>query len=266
MIRAENAIHRLQYLPNNNLFSIRFPPTSSSNLLYIIRFGVCIVYIKRVDASPLIGKMKMIIKLGGSLQGKGREIIRFLSDYAEKKDHTVIIIPGGGHFVKRIKELSELEVISDDAAHWMAVLGMHQYGFFLADGSGIEIVESMEELSNVVHIGVLLPYNILKDDDTLPHTWNVTSDTIAAFVAHKVGETSFIKLTDVDGLMDDKGLLVRQIHAKAMIKNAHTGCVDTELPVFLMQNNMSCVIVNGNYTERIIAVIEGKETIRTEIS
>ena len=207
-----------------------------------------------------------IVKLGGSLQEKGREIIRFLSDYAETKNHTVIIIPGGGHFVKWIKELSEQEVISDDAAHWMAVLGMHQYGFYLADGSGIEIVESEEELRNVVHIGVLLPYNLLKEDDALPHTWNVTSDTIAAFVANKVGETSFIKLTDVDGLMDDKGLLVRQIHAKAMIKNAHTGCVDAELPLFLMQNEVSCTIVNGNFTERIIAVIEGEETICTKIS
>ena len=206
-----------------------------------------------------------IVKLGGSLQEKGREIIRFLSNYAEKNAHTVIIIPGGGHFVKRIKELSEQEVISDDAAHWMAVLGMHQYGFYLADGSGIAIAESEEELRNVVHIGVLLPYNLLKADDSLPHTWNVTSDTIAAFVANKVGETSFIKLTDVDGLMDDKGLLVRQIHAKAMIKNAHTGCVDAELPLFLMQNEMSCTIVNGNFTERIIAVIEGEETICTKI-
>ena len=207
-----------------------------------------------------------IVKLGGSLQEKGREIIRFLSNYAEKNAHTVIIIPGGGHFVKRIKELSEQEVISDDAAHWMAVLGMHQYGFFLADGSGIEIVESVEELRNVVHICLLLPYTLLKADDSLPHTWNVTSDTIAAFVANKVGETSFIKLTDVDGLMDDKGLLVRQIHAKAMIKNARTGCVDAELPLFLMQNEMSCTIVNGNFTERIIAVIEGEETICTKIS
>ncbi|NAS88820.1 amino acid kinase [ANME-1 cluster archaeon AG-394-G21] len=207
-----------------------------------------------------------IIKLGGSLQEKGREIIRFLSDYAETKAHTFVIIPGGGHFVKRIKGLSEQEVISDDAAHWMAVLGMHQYGFYLADGSGIEIVESIEELRNVVHIGVLLPYTLLKADDSLPHTWNVTSDTIAAFVANKVGETSFIKLTDVDGLMDDKGLLVRQIHAKAMIKNARTGCVDAELPLFLMQNEMSCTIVNGNFTERIIAVIAGKETICTKIS
>ena len=209
---------------------------------------------------------KIIIKLGGSLQEKGREIIRFLSDYAETKNHTFIIIPGGGHFVKRIKELSEQEVISDDAAHWMAVLGMHQYGFYLADGSGIAIVESEEELSNVVHIGLFLPYTLLKEDDSLPHTWNVTSDTIAAFVANKVGETSFIKLTDVDGLMDDKGLLVRQIHAKAMIKNARTGCVDAELPLFLMQNEMSCTIVNGNFTERIIAVIAGKETDCTKIS
>jgi aspartokinase-like uncharacterized kinase len=209
--------------------------------------------------------MTVIIKLGGSLQEKGREIIRFLSDYAEKNAHTFFIIPGGGHFVKRIKELSEQLAISDDAAHWMAVLGMHQYGFFLADGDGIEIVESEEELSNVEHIGILLPYNLLKADDSLPHTWNVTSDTITAFVANKLGEKSFIKLTDVDGLMDAEGLLIKQIPAKEMIQEAHTGCVDAELPVFLMRNKMSCVIVNGNFPERIIAAIEGKETVCTKL-
>jgi aspartokinase-like uncharacterized kinase len=206
--------------------------------------------------------MEIIIKLGGSLQEKGREIIRFLSDYAEKKAHTFIMIPGGGHFVKRIKELFEQKAISDDAAHWMAVLGMQQYGFFLADGSGIEIVESEEELSNAGHICIVLPYNLLKADDVLPHTWDVTSDTIAAFIAHKLGEKSFIKLTDVDGLMDDEGILIEQIHAEEM---AHTGCVDAELPGFLMRNKMSCVIVNGNFPERIIAVIEGKETVCTKL-
>lgn len=207
-----------------------------------------------------------IVKLGGSLQEKGRALIRFISAYAEQKANTVIIIPGGGHFVKRIRELSEQEVISDDAAHWMALLGMHQYGFYLADGTGIEIVESVEELSNVAHMGLLLPYNLLKADDSLPHTWNVTSDTIAAFVANKMGEKSFIKLTDVDGLKDDKGLLIKRIHAKTMINRAHTGCVDAELPLFLMQNEMSCTIVNGNFTERIIAAIEGKETVCTKIT
>jgi hypothetical protein len=211
-------------------------------------------------------KMKIIIKLGGSLLAKGRDLVHFLSDYAAKNDLFLIIVPGGGPFVEPIKELSEQGSISNDAAHWMAVLAMHQYGFFLADGDvSISLVESLEALSNVGHICVVLPYNILKADDSLPHTWDVTSDTIAAFIAHKVGETRVIKVTDVDGIQAEDGSLIRLISAQELIEKGIKGCVDPELPKFLMQNNMNCVIVNGNFPERIIAVIEERATICTSI-
>jgi aspartokinase-like uncharacterized kinase len=210
--------------------------------------------------------MRIIIKLGGSLLAQGREIIHFLSDYAEKKAVFFIIIPGGGPFVEVIRKLSERRTILDDAAHWMAVLAMHQYGFFLADGeTAIPLVESLEEVSNAGHICIVLPYQILKADDSLPHTWDVTSDTIAAFIAHKLGEKRFIKVTDVDGILDENESLIKQIHAKELIGKEDKGCIDAELPRFLVRNKMSCVIVNGNFPERIIDVIEGRETVCTTI-
>jgi len=210
--------------------------------------------------------MKIIIKLGGSLLAQGRDILHFLSDYAERKALCFIIVPGGGPFVEHIKKLSNRKSISEEAAHWMAILAMHQYGFFLADGEvSIPLVESMEELSNAGHICIVLPYNMLKADDSLPHTWDVTSDTIAAFVAQKVGEKRFIKVTDVDGILAEDGSLVKEISAQELIEKGMKGCVDAELPKFLMRNNMSCVIVNGNFPERIIEVIEGRETICTSI-
>jgi len=207
--------------------------------------------------------MTVIIKLGGSLLAKGREIVHLLSDYAKKNALSFVIIPGGGPFVEPIKKLSARRTISDDTSHWMAVLAMHQYGLFLADGElEIPLVESIDGLKSAGHICIVLPYKILKDDDCLPHTWDVTSDTIAAFIARELGEKSFIKLTDVDGLMDDEGLLIKRINAKEMIGKEHKGCVDAELPRFLLQNRMSCVIVNGNVPARILDVIEGKETTR----
>ena len=208
--------------------------------------------------------MTGIIKLGGSLLTKGREIAHCLSDYAKKNALSFGIIPGGGPFTDEIKKHSDR--ISDDTAHWMAVLAMHQYGLFLADGElEIPLVESVDGLKNAGHICIVLPYKILKDDDCLPHTWDVTSDTIAAFIARKLGEKSFIKVTDVDGILDESGLLINRINVKELIGKEHKGCVDAELPRFLLQNRMSCVIVNGNVPERILDVIEGRETISTEL-
>ncbi len=208
--------------------------------------------------------MTEILKLGGSLLAKGREIVHLLSDYAVKNALSFVIIPGGGPFVEPIKELSD--GISDDTAHWMAVLAMHQYGLFLAEGElEIPLVESIDGLRNAGYICIVLPYKILKDDDCLPHTWDVTSDTIAAFIAHKLDEKTFIKVTDVDGILDENGVLINRINAKELIEKEHKGCVDAELPRFLLQNRMSCVIVNGNVPARILDVIEGRETIGTKL-
>jgi aspartokinase-like uncharacterized kinase len=208
--------------------------------------------------------MKVVLKLGGSLMDKGREIIQFLTEYAQKKALSFVIIPGGGPFITLTKELSERGVISDDTAHWMAVLGMHQYGYFLADDD-IELVESLEELNTERPMRIVLPYNILQADDSLPHTWDVTSDTIAAFIAYKLDEKIIIKVTDVDGLMDENGQIIRQIHPRDMVEKRYTSCVDVVLPGFLLSHAMSCVIVNGTYPERIVAVLEGKETVCTKI-
>jgi aspartokinase-like uncharacterized kinase len=213
---------------------------------------------------------RVIIKLGGSLIEKGRDIVRFLKEYVEEKDKdkapTLILIPGGGPFVEVVRNLSADISISEESAHWMAVLAMHQYGLFLANGElGIPLVESMNEIDGAEPIRILLPYEIIKADDCLPHTWDVTSDTIAAFVANKIGEKTFIKLTDVDGIIDEKGHLINKIYAKELAELEEKGCVDAELPRYLMQNKMSCTIVNGNYPNRIVAAIEGKETLCTKI-
>ncbi|MCW3140968.1 MAG: hypothetical protein N2V72_02135 [Methanophagales archaeon] len=210
----------------------------------------------------------MIIKLGGSLIEKGRDIIRFLREYVDEKEKapTIILIPGGGPFAEVVRNVSADMSISEETAHWMAVLAMHQYGLLLANGEiGIALVESMKEIDGAEPIRILLPYEVLKADDCLPHTWDVTSDTIAAFVANKIGEKTFIKLTDVDGIIDEKGHLIKEIYAKEMVELEEKGCVDAGLPGFLMQNRMSCTIVNGNFPNRIIAAIEGKETLCTKI-
>ena len=210
--------------------------------------------------------MTVILKVGGSLLASGQELVRFLSAYALKNERSLAIVPGGGPFAETVRELSDNQSISDEAAHWMAILAMHQYGLFLADSEpGIPLVESVEAIPNAGHLCIVLPYKILKDDDSLPHSWDVTSDTIAAFIAHKLGETTFIKLTDVDGLLDEHGALIEQVQAQELIVNDNGGCVDAELPRFLVHQHVSCVIVNGNVPKRVVAVLESRKTICTRI-
>lgn len=210
--------------------------------------------------------MTVVIKLGGSLLRKGRELVQFLREYADRTAHQLVIVPGGGPFAALIRTIASQEGVSDDAAHWMAVLAMQQYGLFLADGDpAVPSIEHLEDVPAAKPLCILLPYAILRADDSLPHSWDVTSDTIAAFIAAKLGERSFIKLTDVDGILDEHGAVIERIQPRELIGTGYRGCIDAALPRFLRRHQMRCVIVNGTVPERIIDLIEGRATICTRI-
>jgi aspartokinase-like uncharacterized kinase len=78
----------------------------------------------------------------------------------------------------------------------MAVLAMDQYAHLL--GSQMErgvIVVCAHDIAAALAAGripVLAPSRWLREADPLPHTWDVTSDSIAAWVAGQVGATSLV--------------------------------------------------------------------------
>jgi len=207
-----------------------------------------------------------VIKLGGSLIEHGRAIIRNLRDYAVANNLRLVIVPGGGPFAMAVRALADK--LSDEAAHWMAVLAMHQYGLFLANGNAeFPLIETLDDVieDSDGGVSILLPYKILKDDDRLPHTWDVTSDTIAAFIAYKLGERCFIKLTNVDGILDAEGRVIERVDIEEVVKRSKDNCIDDALPGFLSEHNMYCIIVNGRYPQRVKAILAGKNTCCTKL-
>jgi len=195
----------------------------------------------------------IIIKLGGSLIQSAKRIVRGLRDYTNSTGESILIVPGGSIFADTVRKID----LSQEAAHWMAILAMEQYSYYLADGTDVKLTDSLENTNETF---ILLPYNLLKNNDELPHTWDVTSDTIAAWVAWKK-KARFIKLTDVDGIYLD-GILQNELNAKDLI--GKETCVDAELPNFLMKNNMNCEIINGNCPGRVVNALKGN-IIGTEI-
>lgn len=189
----------------------------------------------------------ILIKLGGSLINTARTIVKDLIEYTNSTSETIIIVPGGSIFADTVGGVNP----GEESAHWMAVLAMEQYGYYLADGTGAKLIDSLEIPDKGTYI--LLPYRILKEKDELPHTWDVTSDTIAAWFALQLG-TRFIKVTDVDGIYLN-GMLQKELRAEKII--GKETCVDAELPIFLMKNKINCEIINGNFPGRLIDAIKG---------
>ena len=196
----------------------------------------------------------IVVKLGGSLIHRSQELVREINDYSIREGEQIIIVPGGSVFANTVRKVNA----SQEAAHWMAVLAMEQYGYYLADGTDVKCVHDLDATGEGARI--LLPYTFLKQNDELPHSWDVTSDTIAAWVALKLN-ARLIKATDVDGVYID-GELGEELSAASLI--GKDTCVDAQLPRFLLENKMNCEIVNGNCPGRLVSSFREK-VIRTII-
>jgi aspartokinase-like uncharacterized kinase len=144
-----------------------------------------------------------VVKVGGQL-GRGGHL-RSLSSRlgALGSRHRLLLVPGGGAFADAVRELDAREHLGDSAAHWMAVLAMDQYGLALADLTpGGRVVRSPTEAlrARPGEVPVLLPSVWLRRADPLPHSWSVTSDAIAVWVAGQCRARAVVLLKDSVGM------------------------------------------------------------------
>lgn len=208
----------------------------------------------------------ILIKIGGSLIGNARNLVSTLHKYALTTDEHILIVPGGGIFADTVRTASEAYGISDEAAHWMAILAMDQYAHYLTDGTPAKLVTGIVDTSSAgVGASVLLVYDLLKKSESgstsgstsgsgIAHTWNATSDTIAGWIASQLNAT-FIKATDVDGILRE-GTQLTEITASELITMGET-CVDPELPGLLHSKSMNCRVMNGKNPDHVIDAIRG---------
>jgi 5-(aminomethyl)-3-furanmethanol phosphate kinase len=129
-----------------------------------------------------------VIKVGGSLAMIPHALERVGAGLARaSQDHRLLVIPGGGPFADAVREFERQVGISADAAHWMAILAMDQYAQVLVgEIAGAVLVDEPGAIAETVGRGraaVLAPSRWMRSADVLPHSWEATSDSIAAFVA-----------------------------------------------------------------------------------
>lgn len=217
-----------------------------------------------------------VVKVGGSLQSypaKLRCLCDKLSELSRK--HRLIVVPGGGEFADAVRKLDRRFGFSPAAAHRMAVLGMDQYGLMLADLlEGSCTVDRFERLLETLDSGelpVFLPSNFMFTEDPLENCWDVTSDSIAVYVAGRLQANRAVLITDVNGVytsdpkVSSSAKLIKKLSAHDLSEFKERTSVDKYLPKLLLQLKTKCFIVNGLYPNRVEALLNGQDTVYTEI-
>ncbi|HUT37809.1 MAG TPA: uridylate kinase [Methanoregula sp.] len=188
----------------------------------------------------------LVVKVGGSLFNRIPDIIPVLN--ASKRP--LLLIPGGGPFADLVRHVQ----VDNDTAHWMAISAMEQYGWFIASFG----ISTTDMIATPLKTTVFLPYQYLRLNDVLPHTWDVTSDTIAAWVAETL-HLDLLLLKSVDGIFIN-GIFQKQV----------TGPVESDVidPFFIplvIKKSVKTTIINGSQPDRVEKFLKGDLVLRTEI-
>lgn len=130
----------------------------------------------------------VVVKLGGSYAFSAhlQDWLAALAACAGR----VVIVPGGGPFADAVREAQPRMGFDDHAAHQMALLAMWQYGCAIASlGEGYAVVASMVGVRCAVRahrVPVWSPVPMALRSSDLPHSWEATADSVAAWLARRI--------------------------------------------------------------------------------
>ena len=202
--------------------------------------------------------IKQVVKIGGSL------FPNYAIDLAKKLENTnSCIILGGGGFANLIRKYDSEQNFSDEANHWTAIDCMDIIAKLVNDKvKSTKLAYSIEEVNEISNEGftpIFVVSKFLRDEDPFECSWDVTSDSIAAYVAHLLNANLFI-VTNVNGIYTQEpkepgSTFISKIDAKTLLTFQESS-IDVMLPSLLLEFGTNCYVVNGKYPERVLSLID----------
>lgn len=181
---------------------------------------------RRIHRRPL-----WIVKLGGSL-ARSPALPAWL-DAIATGGGMLVVVPGGGPFADEVRAMQRRWAFSDATAHRMALLAMEKYGLMLASlQPRLRSAASRSEIARVLKddgVPVWLPTRMAVGRPDIPESWDVTSDSLAAWLAVQLR---------ADGLVLVKSVPVAE--GSAIDDLVRLGTVDPLLPEFLRRGVPDC--------------------------
>jgi aspartokinase-like uncharacterized kinase len=206
-----------------------------------------------------------VVKVGGGLGDSALPALcTALGELGAR--HPLLVVPGGAGFADAVREADRRFGLSASTAHRMAILGMEQFGWLLS-----ELIPGAERCAELARVSagrttVLLPAALPLGP--LPASWEVTSDSIAAWVADRAGAGRLVLVKQVDGLYADwppRGAPLAHLTV-AELAALRPGGVDEHLPTVLEQASFETWVIGGRDPGRLEELLERGTTAGTRIA
>ena len=202
--------------------------------------------------------IKQVVKIGGSLFPK------YAIDLAgQLKGTDSAIILGGGEFANLIRRYDDEINFTEQTTHWTAIDCMDIIAKLVCDKvDSAKLAYTIDEINEVADEGftpIFVVSKFLKAEDPFECSWDVTSDSIAAYVANLLNANLFI-VTNVNGIYTQEpkepgSTFISKIDATKLLTFQESS-IDVMLPSLLLKFGTNCYVVNGKYPERVLSLID----------
>lgn len=202
--------------------------------------------------------IKQVVKIGGSL------FPNYAINLAKKLENTnSLIVLGGGEFANLIRKYDSEINFSQETNHWTAIDCMDIIAKLVNDKvESTKLVYSIDDAIAISDEGftpIFVVSKFLREDDPFECSWDVTSDSIAAYISHRLNANLLI-VTNVNGIYTQEpkepgSTFISKIDAKTML-NFPESSIDVMLPTLLLKFGTNCYVVNGKYPERVLSLID----------
>ncbi|WP_268765970.1 amino acid kinase family protein [Methanobrevibacter olleyae] len=181
------------------------------------------------------------------------------------KGQNCLFLIGGGEFANLIRKYDSEMEFSEDVTHETAIDSMDILAKLLNDKLAFtEIsytIKKANSISNSNKIPIMICSEILKEHEPFRHSWDISSDSIAAYIANLLNAKLLIA-TNVNGIYTkDPSLsgaeLIKEIDVNKLLTFDESS-IDLMLPTLLIDYGLDCYVVNGEYPQRVLSIMNNK--------
>jgi len=161
-----------------------------------------------------------ILKIGGSLKSAPTRLRALLAEVAEGTHGCCVVVPGGGAFADAVRAAQIRDDFDDAEAHRRALDAMGRMADFFRELEP-RLIRSVEPWADAPAASVWDPVSLRAGHPEIPESWDVTSDSLALWLAARLRARRCALVKSADAASDETPDAL-----------ARRGLVDSAFPTF----------------------------------